>query len=66
MKFGLRLQREAIPEWRTQYIDYDSLKRLLKQIPYSEKTASLEPPTLEANRIIQGKQQAVSTVETFT
>lgn len=35
MKFGLRLQREAIPEWRTQYIDYDCLKRLLKQIPYS-------------------------------
>jgi SPX domain protein involved in polyphosphate accumulation len=39
MKFGLRLRREAIPEWRSQYIDYNSLKRLLKSIPIRDVTS---------------------------
>lgn len=38
MKFGAKLRREAIPEWRSQYIDYESLKRILKVIPYTVKS----------------------------
>lgn len=40
MKFGLALRRNAIPEWRSQYLDYDALKRYLKCIPFSAEKMS--------------------------
>lgn len=41
MKFGQKLQQEAIPEWREKYINYDTLKRDLKTIPYTTKVLPL-------------------------
>jgi len=30
MKFGERMQREAVPEWRSWYVDYEGLKRAIE------------------------------------
>lgn len=30
MKFAVRLQEQIYADWRIQYIDYDGLKRMLK------------------------------------
>lgn len=32
MKFGKRLEASANPEWRTQFIDYQGMKKVLKRI----------------------------------
>lgn len=32
MKFGSNLQQSQIPEWASYYIDYKSLKKLIKSI----------------------------------
>lgn len=37
MKFGQQLSSEAIPEWKEKYINYDTLKRHLKTIPYAAR-----------------------------
>lgn len=30
MKFGDELRRQAIPEWKTKYLDYDRLKNVVE------------------------------------
>ena len=46
MKFGEQLKREAISEWQSMYIDYNALKILLKQVPYSQRPKSHPDPSL--------------------
>ena len=36
MKFGNRLEVEAVAEWASKYIDYAFLKKLIQKIPDSE------------------------------
>eukprot|EP00741_Cyanophora_paradoxa_P006230 tig00000114_g6042.t1 len=39
MKFGKRLRENAVPEWNSAYIDYKSLKRLIKAIKAERQAA---------------------------
>jgi SPX domain protein involved in polyphosphate accumulation len=39
MKFGKYLQENVYPEWRFYYIDYDGLKRILKERRVGESFA---------------------------
>lgn len=45
MKFGKYLRDQAFPEWRFYYIDYDGLKRLLKQRQEDEAISEAEEAT---------------------
>lgn len=45
MKFGEQLKKEAISEWSSKYLDYESLKMYLKQIPYAWRPSPLPTPT---------------------
>ena len=51
MKFGKYLQENVYPEWRFYYIDYDGLKRLLKEreedTPFSEGDEAMFVESLE-------------------
>ncbi|XP_047306966.1 phosphate transporter PHO1 homolog 7-like [Impatiens glandulifera] len=38
MKFAKELQSQMVPEWRTAYMDYDSLKSILEAIETKRKT----------------------------
>ena len=31
MKFGATLSRRSVPQWRTHDLDYDEIKKLIKQ-----------------------------------
>lgn len=37
MKFGRNLPRNVVPEWETAYINYKSLKKLIKSAVEDEK-----------------------------
>lgn len=45
MKFGKYLRDQAFSEWRFYYIDYDGLKRLLKQRQEGEAISEAEEAT---------------------
>eukprot|EP00741_Cyanophora_paradoxa_P006239 tig00000114_g6050.t1 len=67
MKFGKRLRENAVPEWNSAYIDYKSLKRLIKAIkaerqaavdrtrealPIEYRPAAPEPPPAAAEQLL--------------
>ena len=39
MKFGTTLRRSVYSPWKAQYIDYDKLKKLLKEQQIAQKKA---------------------------
>lgn len=45
MKFGQYLQENIFPEWRFYYIDYDGLKRLLKEREIGETFSEQDEAT---------------------
>jgi glycerophosphodiester phosphodiesterase len=47
MKFGRNLPRNQVPEWASSYINYKSLKKLIKTVSKSEDaTAQDNDPDL--------------------
>ena len=42
MKFAKVLAQETVPEWKKMYIDYNELKRILKEVTHSYKFADKE------------------------
>lgn len=71
MKFGKRLERNAKPEWRTQYLDYKALKELIKTsveesqatgvLSYSPRTTSLT--VVRANKTASASDKFFSLLE---
>lgn len=45
MKFGKYLHENTLPEWRFYYIDYDGLKRLLKDREIGETFSEQDEAT---------------------
>jgi glycerophosphodiester phosphodiesterase len=42
MKFGRNLPRNQVPEWGSSYINYKSLKKLIKTVSEPEDAAEVE------------------------
>lgn len=52
MKFGRNLQRNQVPEWASSYINYKSLKKLIKTVSESEDaTAQHNEPDLAGTSV---------------
>ncbi|KAI8818109.1 SPX domain-containing protein [Fimicolochytrium jonesii] len=50
MKFAKYLEENSVPEWRSQYVDYRQLKKLIKQVVkarHREKQPKVSVPILE-------------------
>jgi SPX domain protein involved in polyphosphate accumulation len=71
MKFGKKLELNAKPEWRTQYLDYKALKELIKAsveesqsagvLSYSPRTTSLT--VIRANKNVSAADKFFTLLE---
>ena len=50
MKFGRNLPRNQVPEWASSYINYKSLKKLIKTAAAAAKHTPSEEPDLAGRR----------------
>jgi hypothetical protein len=70
MKFGKKLEDEAIPEWSLKYINYKYLKKLISKIPPLEHSPDdpsviITPLTVEEKEFLAALTVEVRKVEDF-
>lgn len=54
MKFGKELASQMVQEWQTAYMDYDGLKKLLKNLMiFRQQTAASPPPEVSRSRSLK-------------
>lgn len=59
MKFGVKFEKAKIPEWKTQYVDYDYLKELI------DKVVRQMPNLPEENEFTQQIEEELKRVNDF-
>lgn len=64
MKFGKKFKDDVIPEWKTQYLDYKLLKKIIKRIKKSNRETLLTH-SLQENEFTIAIEQELKKINDF-